>query len=796
MRRRTESRHGHLLWPLLLGLTEPLGAQSGGLLPSPELAQALAELARPGETLLLGLRINGVAQPQTLRAVRVAEGLALPQPLWESLHLKLPALAPRLIDGEPHMVLDGRPDTSPDTRWHIEEASQTLVIEASASAFKRQQLSMESAAPRLTLPQQLGLFANYDLYWQRRSQGGGSSLDGLAELGALTARGDLNHLLLYRQQGDLLRLETRWTLDQPERMARLRLGDTVSQPGAWGRALRLGGLQWGTDFSLRPGFLSFPLPSLKGEAALPSTLDVYVNNSQRLQGRLQPGAFDLSELPIVTGQGEIRSVVRDLLGREQVVVLPYYVSPALLKPGLRAFSIELGRLREDYGLASNRYGAVLASLTERKGISERFTRELRAELMRAQQTLGATGIWLWPALGTGTLSLGLSRQRQADRGWMLGAGLDRQGRDWSGSLQLRRASAGFTQAGDTRDAAGSRWSVAAALGSAWGGTSMGLSYLQQGGRSGEAARPRLLSLSASRDLGGWGYLSLVALRDLGGSTALSLSWSHALGERGSASVNLLRSRSEGPNGRQDTQNLQLQVQQNPPFGRGLGYQLLTETGDQRRSLAQAVWQTDKADFSAGAAKLGRARELRAGVSGGLAWMDGELFASRRIDGGFAIVQVGDYAGVGVLHDNQPVARTDASGRAFIGSLRGYQSNRVGIDAADLPFDAQLDAVEVRLTPAARSAALISFPVQRSRAASFRLIDPQGRPLPPGSELRVEGGSRSFPVGLEGRAFVSGLAERSRVDARWPAGSCSLILTLPRELIEWPELGTLECKATP
>ncbi|QPF72641.1 fimbrial biogenesis outer membrane usher protein [Roseateles sp. DAIF2] len=810
MRRGPEAILILLFLNLLLPIRMGRAAESAlpPLASSPELARALAEIqqrAQLGETLLLGLRINGVPQPQTLRAVRLPDGLAIPQTMWESLNLKLPIRSPRMIDGELHVLLgDG-------FSWQIEEATQTLLIELPASAFRAQSLALEAAAQRPTLPARLGLLANYDLQWQRRLSGpagsGAGTLDGLLELGALTRRGDLNQLMLYRDGGRLLRLETRWTLDRPQNMTRLRIGDTVGQPGAWGRALRLGGVQWGTDFALRPGFLSFPLPTLRGETALPSTLDVYVNNSQRLQGRLQAGAFDISDLPLITGQGEIRTVVRDLLGREQVIVQPYYVSPALLKPGLRAWSLELGRLREDYGTHSNRYGAALLSATERRGISESFTRELRAELQRSQQTLGATGIWLWPRLGTANGSLALSRSQQRGRGWLLAAGLDRQARDWSGSLQFQRVSAGFAQAGDMRSPDAitgappsrredARWNLSAAVGTSWAGHALGLSYVRQDDRL--LAQPtKLLSLNWGRDLGGWGYLSLVALRDLAGNgaTTIALAWNHALGERSSAGIALTRNRAPPESGG-DSQQLQVQVQQNPPLGRGLGYQLLAESGQQRRQMVQSYWQGERFVFNGGVARLGRQTEARAGLSGGLAWMDGSVYTSRRIDGGFVVVQVADYPGIGVLHDNHEVARTDARGRAFIGGLRGYQSNRVAINATDLPYDAELEILELRLIPAARSAALIEFPVTRSRSASFRLVDATGAPLPPGSELQVQGQSRLFVVGLDGRAFVGGLAPgANRVRARWPEGQCSVILQLPSDTAELPELGQLRCLET-
>ncbi|MBV8379495.1 MAG: fimbrial biogenesis outer membrane usher protein, partial [Paucibacter sp.] len=428
MTRRIPERIRRLAWLLTLLIGLSAGAQ-----PS-----------RPqwGETLLLALRINGVAQDGMLRAVRLSEGLAIPQTVWDDLHLRLPTGAPRVIDGEVHVLLAaGGP-----VRWHIDEATQTLDIDATPDAFRGQHLDMTPGVPRVTLPSAWAPYFNYDAQWEHQT-GTRSTADMQWELGLFSPYGNFSSTALTRTEASGVRLDTSWQRDYPDHLARLTVGDSINQAGAWGRAVRFGGVQWGTDFTLQPGFLSFPLPALHGEASLPSTLDVYVNNSQRLQSNLQAGPFDLSELPVVTGQGEIRTVVRDLLGREQVVVTPYYVSPALLKPGLNAFSVELGAVRDDYGVSSNHYGPAMLTATGRRGITDHLTSEVRAELTDSQQALGVSGWMLWPSLGTGNLSAVASHDRTLGSGWALVAGVDRQARDWSGSMQVRRSDTSFSELG-------------------------------------------------------------------------------------------------------------------------------------------------------------------------------------------------------------------------------------------------------------------------------------------------------------------------------------------------------------
>jgi len=42
--------------------------------------------------------------------------------------------------------------------------------------------------------------------------------------------------------------------------------------------VRLGGAQIATDFSLRPDLVTFPVPIVAGSVAVPSNVDVLVNN--------------------------------------------------------------------------------------------------------------------------------------------------------------------------------------------------------------------------------------------------------------------------------------------------------------------------------------------------------------------------------------------------------------------------------------------------------------------------------------------------------------------------------------
>ena len=79
----------------------------------------------------------------------------------------------------------------------------------------------------------------------------------------------------------------------------------------------------------------------------------------------------------------------------------------------------------------------------------------------------------------------------------------------------------------------------------------------------------------------------------------------------------------------------------------------------------------------------------------------------------------------MTRDNQVVARTDSRGMAFVGGLRGYESNRIGIEAGDLPLDAEVDHLDIAVAPPSRTGVSITFPVRRTRSATLRVVDAGG-----------------------------------------------------------------------
>jgi outer membrane usher protein len=781
------------LWCVAAGAGVGSGALSTSGLAPAALAPSLSMLPVPlvpapeGETMLLAVRVNGVDRDDTVRVLRSDGRVWLSVSDWSALHLRAPTGQARRIDGQDYVALD-----MPGLRWTIDDASQTLIIDAPAAAFAGMTLRLDISPTAQTIPAAVGAFTNYDVELQRGVAGDSGnrphSTSALLEVGAFGFGGSLDSTGLLMDNGSgmkAIRLDTTWTSDRPKQLASLRVGDGISRPGAWGNAMRFGGVQWATDFSLQPGLLTFPLPSVRGEASLPSTVDVYINNSRRMQSDVQPGPFDVADLPIVTGSGEVRLVVQDALGRQQVITQPYYVSPSLLKPGLHSYSYEIGAVRDDYGLASDHYGALIASATDRVGVTENFTRELRAEAQPDHAAAGATGIWLIPSVGVATLGA-VGSVAHGTAGGSLMLSLERQAMNWNGSVQVRRSTAAFTQAGQSTTTA-DRTQVSVALGGTVGSTPVGMSYILQTPFSGTPTR--LFSANLSHSLGNVGSIGLFMLRDFtSATTTVSLSVSMALDGRSSVALSSTHGSAADDRG----SNL-LQFQRNLPENEGLGFQATATNGQSRQLTAQAFARTGWADLNAGISHADTATDVRAGATGALAWMDDSVFATRRIDGSFAVVEVGDYPDVAVLRDHHEVARTDEHGRALVSGLRGYEVNRVGAEPADLPMDASVDALDIEFVPPAHAGVVLRLPIRRSRSATFRVVGADGMPLPAGTQLMLAGRDKTYPVGFDGRAYLAALTGNTVVRAHGAAGDCHFIVSVPAgDADDLPDIGLQHC----
>jgi outer membrane usher protein len=699
----------------------------------------------------------------------------------------------------------------------LDRATQTLGLQVLPQAFDATRIEVYANPASDSVRPSPGGFFNYDLSTQRAP--GARQAGGIFQLGGFNRDGvGIIDVLAQRASGtastfpappDVVRLDSTWTSDFPARLASLRFGDIISQPGAWGQAARLGGMQYGTNFGTQPGFITTPLQAVSGLAALPSVVDVYVNQVLTSQSHVAPGPFSITNLPVVTGSGQITTVVTDLLGRQQVITQPFYAGTNLLRQGLSNFSFEAGALRQDYGLRSNDYGPGAAIGTYSLGLTNSLTGEVHGELQKNREALGLSAAWIADPLGIVSASLAASHnpdfgEQSAGsaipsprQGTLLSLGLQRLTPTVSVSAHAQWATAGFTQLGAVPGTPGVQRESDITISQNFGRAgSVAASYVAQATFGSPAAR--IAQLSYSVGVGAWGFVSATLLRTVqpNPNTQVSLIWTMPLGPSTSASLS-----AQSSSGGSSAGPWTASIQHNLPVGPGWGYQVQAgggPAGGQPANLqAQGQYQGPVGLYTAQVQRLDGQDNYRLEAQGGVGTLGGATFLSRAITDSFALVQVPGLSNVRVYANNQEVGRTNAAGDLLIPSLLAYQRNVVSVNQADIPLDADVGKLSLPVVPAYRSGILARFPIHITRSAIFNMVQADGKPVPAGAQAQISGGATSstqqYPVGMDGRGYLSGLGLRQTVLVQWPGGQCSFVLLDPPSSDPLPDLGTHTCQ---
>jgi outer membrane usher protein len=729
--------------------------------------------------------VNGQPGLTTLVVRRDADGtLLLRAADLATLRLKTPTRGALLVNGERYYRLG----SELGAQVNFDPATQHAEVTLPPDAFVATVADAGGVSRPVVTTPGLGGFLNYELYGERTSDR--NSFGGIAELGLFTPRGVGTSTLLSRDDvggRSIVRLDTTWTLDLPERLATLRVGDAISASGSWGRSVRFGGLQFGTNFATQPTLVTTPLLSAQGSAVVPSTVDVFVNGSRVASQDVPPGPFTIDHVPAITGAGQMQVVVTDALGRQQIIAQPYYTGPALLRAGLNEYSFELGSQRTDYGYNSNEYGGLVAAATYRRGLTDRLTAEVHAEMEAdGPAAAGVDASWQAGDLGivNGTLAVG----GEDETGWLAGVGFERNGRRANLFARTQYASETFAQLGTDTELDRPRQRTFAGFGldfARYG--NLQVAYGVQTYWTGPTQET--VGISHAMNLGDVGYLNLIFSQSIGDdeSTDVFLNWTMPLGERRSAALSLRQS-SAATDGEEFAAVASLQ--QSLPAGTGVGYQV-TLASNEEAQLGYAY------QGRAGTAGLQYARRnnsdgWRADVSGGLAITSAGVMPSRQLDRSFAVVKVADYENLTVYVENQPIGRTDSHGRVLLDGLRPYERNEISIDPRQLPMDAVLAVPRLEVTPAYRSGAVVAFPVTRSQPATLRLVLADGSPIPAGASVRTA--HESAPVGLRGLVFLTEASGSQRARAEWGNGRrCEFQFTRDDDGTDLvPDLGTIEC----
>jgi outer membrane usher protein len=790
-----------------------------------------AQPAQQQTNLALDVTINGADLDVIGMFMELRDGMiGATRAQLESLGLRASAAS---SNADPLML-----NEIPSLKYLYDERSQRILITVDDAYLLPDVFNLGSGSGAVHPQAALGAVLNYDLFSNFEAplvstpfpfNGTSLSLDAriFSPFGIFEQSGIGSYL--QNKPAQLIRLDTFYRYCDLPQMIAWTAGDTITGALSWTRPIRIGGLQMQRDFALRPDLVTTPVANLGGTAAVPSTVDFFINSTKTFSEDNVTGPFALTNIPLVNGAGNAQMVIRDSSGHETITDIPFYGSTDLLAPGLSSWSAEIGLPRIAYGSPADTYvGQPVGSGTWQQGIRDWFTAEGHVEggsgvanggLGAAVQT-GSFGI-ATAALAGSTLvgnageeaPTGRGRGMQAAvsfetnlSGFILNIGSQRTFGDYEdlASATARQREISFAPAA----AAASAPFVLRATGTAmqiYGSTraplvldhfmlagplpfdpssSWSVSYVHEVDASNNISK--LASLSYSGALPFIAVYFTTAFKDFGssGGNGVLIGLSLPLGQTASVSSTL----SNGQGGTTGT------IDVSRPLGTeigSLGWQLQDQEGNSARQ-GQLAYRSPAMTLQGGVTQSRSGVGTTLDAAGSVATLGGGIFFSDYIGDAFAVVDAGA-PNIAVLDENQPIGTTDSRGMLLVPNLRSFEKNKISIDPSNLPVDDEIVSTDVVVTPADRSGALVSFKVHRDQAAALIVLTrADGTLVPAGSPGRMDGGG-GFVVGYDGEAFVKGLAMSNRLTVDLAEGTCHASFAFKPQPGKQAKIGPVICR---
>jgi outer membrane usher protein len=651
----------------------------------------------------------------------------------------------------------------------VDRQNQRLVLSVAADRLPVQTFDLRSAQPSsIEDPQRsaTGAIFRYDLSATGEdltgrsmgSAGGTGTLDVFTPSGLLTVSGFAT--------GDAsgfkgARLDTALQFDREDSLSHLIIGDAVMGGPGWSRGLRFGGIEYASDFSIRPDLVTMPLPVYFGQSQVPTTVEVFDGAAKVFEQNVQPGPFELRNLPIITGGGTATVVTRDVLGRETSQSIALYTGADLLAPGLSSFIADAGFRRTGYGINSVGYDTPMAAGTYRLGLDDGLTVQGHGE---ASPDLAMMGGGLAAPLG----GFGLVGFDLAGSGSKAGNGLlaavsgearhDRFNFDFSATL----ATAQFRDLASIDGVPPPRLRFSADVNANFGayGTA-GIGWI--GSKIDATSSSNFVTASYSVPLKNGAFFALSALHDVNSRHFdAEISLVIPLGGRAMASMTAQVADASS----QGTAVYDVQ----PDGDGGAGYRLMGQFDRDVRAEGDARWIGRNADADGAISVYQGQTALRADASGALVAIGGSVFASHDPGAAVALVRAGD-PGIRVYRENREIGKTDSDGELLLTGLDAYAPNHIAVDPRDYPFDAMVETPDRLVRPQRRSGVVVNMAPEARHPVIAILTRGLGTAVPVGALVTLAGSPQVLITGRNGQVFIPDLPAASEATVDLGNGRC-------------------------
>lgn len=666
---------------------------------------------------------------------------------------------------------------------------KNLIVAILGKTAEERRTVIEFSPPQYTpknvyYPHETSAFLNYGLTYSYADPRGFESFNIANTLGVRA--GDIflvsDSLYTKTPTGDqFVRLFSNVTYERRSDLQWLVLGDQFASSGYLGSSVNMGGIGFSKVYKLDPYFIKQPMFNLQGVTAFPSQAKIYMDGVLVGTQPIAPGAFDLKNIYTNAGAHKIEVVLTDPFGNEQKILYPLYFSDLLLREGLHEYSYNLGFLREQYGVESNKYGKPVFSAFHRYGVTSSFNIGAQTEGSEDIYNGGITTSLLIPRAGAFILSLaGSSNNGKAgvagsfQHSYQLG--------NFSTNLLIHGFSKYYATVGTfispPSDVQEYAWSMVAGYSFPILGD-ISLGYSERGIYSGSSTRIVASSYSKglSRSTSLFASASATRIVNTTYSFFVGLNFNFGKNYRGTVQYNKTGS----------TNTETIQIQKDQPIGEGLGYQaslnrLSTGTSSSESFNPYIQYNARYGIYSANStiqhSNDSTSESYTVSAAGSIVYTGGFYGISRPVSDSFGIVMVDTLPNVAVFNNGSEMGKTGSSGMVVVPSLTSYNENLITLTMKDIPMDYSVVTVNTKISPPLWSGSCIAFDAIKTCALTgFLYVKKDDKKIPlEYIDISIQAGERelTFPTGKAGEFFIENTIPEDPKRGAYDKQSCSAI----------------------
>jgi outer membrane usher protein len=669
--------------------------------------------------------------------------------------------------------------------------TQRLYLTADIDLFPAQVINSKKRTS-IPITRSSGALVNYDIYY-RDYQSGTTTVDLLQQWRAFGDWGVFETTANYRKElggsdsstvdEGMIRYDSYWQYNDEENMRYWRVGDMISAGNPWARQVRMGGIKLSRRFELDPQYVSYPYPEFIGSAVLPSDVEVFVNNYKMYSGNVEPGNFILDSEPTVNGFASASIVTTDINGQAVSRDLQFYVAPDLLKQGVYDYDLNLGVLRQGFGLDSFDYDSNLTAIADvRYGLTDYMSVSSHAELSKDVYNVGFGTDFTLGNLGVFSFAAAHGQDKN-NSGWLGLAGYRFQANNWGFSAQVKQQQQGYRDTGSTQFVSQIEREVQAnAAYSFDNGVSVGVGYFDI--TKFDDDDRRLVSAFYNQSIDTASISASVNWDPDRDDVSVGLNFSIPFGTRSRASVSHVRD-----NKGEDRTVASASFARNGNRGFRGNVSNVVGTSD---FSANGSWRGDKVELTGGYYNRGGSSGHWGQASGSLIWSKSRFLLGNRVADTFAVVSTGGIADVPVLIENQEVGESDDDGMLLVTGLASYNPVNISINTKSLPLDTNVVNDQIQVMAAESHGVDVDFELYQTKAAIVIVNDEQDQPIPVGALATLNGEQNGDFVGWDGELYLEKLQDNNTLTLIWDGKQCVLEFAYSKQEDDIPVIGPLVC----